>query len=73
MVLSSAKLCRSEFFSHKNRFLRNILNKIGPSTEPCGTPDRIFSKRLEILLIDTFCFRSFKQVKRKVTVSNSKP
>ena len=60
MILSSVKLCGSEFFSHKNRPLTNIPNKIGPGIEPCVTPDRIMSKRLEMLLIDTFCFRSFK-------------
>ena len=60
IVLLSAKLCRSKFFSHKSRSLRNILNKIGPSIEPCDTPDIIISKRLEILLIHTFCLRSFK-------------
>ena len=43
-----------------------------PSIEPGDTPDRIISKRLEMLLIDAFCFCSFKLVKRKVTVLNSK-
>ena len=34
MILSSAKLCKSEFFSHKNRSVNNIWKKIGPSIEP---------------------------------------
>ena len=73
MVLSSAKLCRSDFFSYKNLSLTNVLNTIRPSIEPCGLLDRIISKRLEMLLTDTFCFRSSKQVKEKVNVSNPKP
>ena len=60
IVLSSAKLCKSVFFKHKNKSLRNILNNIGPSIEPCGTPDRIFKKSLQMLLILTHCLRFLK-------------
>ena len=37
MVLSS----KSDFISHKNKSARKILNRIGPSIEPCGNPERI--------------------------------
>ena len=36
------------------------LNKIGPSTEPCGTPDTTSLKELFELFIRTHCFRRFK-------------
>ena len=36
-----------------------MLNNIGPSTEPCGTPDKIF-KKLQMLLILTHCLRFLK-------------
>ena len=65
MVLSSTKLSRSEFFSHK-------IDQIGPNIEPCDRPDRIILKRLKMLLTDTFCFHSFKCAKRKVAVLNPK-
>ena len=37
-----------------------MLNNIGPSTEPCGTPDKIFKKSLQMLLILTHCLRFLK-------------
>ena len=37
-----------------------MLNMIGPSTEPCGTPESIVLKKLDILLIFTLCFQCFK-------------
>ena len=36
------------------------LNKIGESTEHCGTPDTTFLKELFELFIWTHCFRHFK-------------
>ena len=39
IVLSSAKLKRSDNFSVESRSLRNILNNTGPNTDPCGTTD----------------------------------
>ena len=33
------------------------MNKVGVSIEPCGAPNRIISKRLEMPLTDTFCFQ----------------
>ena len=41
LVLSSAKLCKSEP-SKKNMLLMNMLSDIGPSIDPCGTPGRIY-------------------------------
>ena len=58
---------------HRNRSLRNILKRIGPNIEPCGTPDKMFWKALEMLFILTFCFRSFKYEFRKVTVPKLNP
>ena len=57
MVLSLAKLCKSDFLLHRNESLRNILKRIGPNIEPCGTPDKIFWNALKMLFILTFCFR----------------
>ena len=53
MVLSSAKLCKSDFVSHKNKSLIKMLNKIGPSIHPCGTPESMVLKKLDMLLIFT--------------------
>ena len=39
MVLSSAKLQTDTLHSKKKKLLKKILNKIGPTIEPCGTPD----------------------------------
>ena len=39
IVLSSAKLYISDFCSVVSRSFRNMLNKIGPKMEPCGTPE----------------------------------
>ena len=40
-VLSSAKLCIEAISMKKNKSLMERLNKIGPSIEPCGTPEII--------------------------------
>ena len=60
MVLSSEKLCKLDFVSHKNKSFVKMLNRIGPSTEPCGKPESVVLKKLDILLIFTLCFRCFK-------------
>ena len=73
MVLSLAKLCKSDFLMHRNKSMRNILKRIGPNIEPCGTPDKIFWNALKMLFILIFCFRSFKYEFRKVTVSKLSP
>ena len=39
MVLSSAKLCKSDFVSHNNKLFIKMLNRVGPSIEPCRTPE----------------------------------
>ena len=59
-VLSSAKLCESDFVSHKNKSFIKMLNRIGSSIDPCGTPESIVQKKIDILLIFTLCFRYFK-------------
>ena len=40
-VLSSAKLCIEATSMKKNKSLIERLNKIGPSIDPCGTPEII--------------------------------
>ena len=50
IVLSSAKLKRSDNFNVESRSLRNILNNIGPNIDPCGTPDSDVRKSLKTLL-----------------------
>ena len=40
-VLSSAKMCIEAILMKKNESLTERLNKIGPSIEPCGTPEMI--------------------------------
>ena len=64
MILSSAKLCKSEFLMHRKKSLRNILRKI----RPFGTPGKIFWNALKMLLLLTLYFLSFKYEFRKVTV-----
>ena len=55
-VLSSAKLWTDTLHRKKKKSLKKILNKIGPTIEPCGTPDFIVWKLLFMLLIFTHCF-----------------
>ena len=61
IVLSSANLKRSDTFNVESRSLRNILNNIGPNTDPCGTTDSNVRKSLEKLLTFTFCFLRLRQ------------
>ena len=56
IVLSSAKLKRSDNFKVESRSLRNILDNIGPKIDPSGTPDSNVRKLLKQLLNFTFCF-----------------
>ena len=61
MVLSFAKLYKSDFVSHKNKSVTKMLNRIGPTIDPCGTPESIVLKETRYtLLIFTLCFRWFK-------------
>ena len=62
IVLSSAKLKRSDNFNVESRSLRNILNNIGPNIDPCGTPDSNVRKSLKKLLTFTFCFLRLRYV-----------
>ena len=56
-VLSSAKLWTDTHYTGKRKeSLKKKLNKIVPTTEPCGTPDFIVWKLLFVLLIFTNYF-----------------
>ena len=50
-VISSAKLQLSVFFKMKNRPFRNLLNKIGPRTDPSGRPLGNADHKLKLDLI----------------------
>ena len=65
MIFSSPKLCKSDFLMHGNKTLRNILKRIQPNIEPCGTPYKMFWNELKMLFILTFCFKNFKYEFRK--------
>ena len=38
-ILSSAKLCTDAFLMEKEKSFLNALDNIGPTIEPCGTPE----------------------------------
>ena len=58
IVLLSAKLCKSDIVSHKSKSFTKTLNRIGPTIDPCGTPEILVLKETRyILLIFTLCFR----------------
>ena len=59
-VLSSAKLWIVEDSMKKKRSLIEKSNRSGPTIEPFGTPEMIFSKLLYVLFIRTHCFRLFE-------------
>ena len=73
VILSSAKLCKSDFLIQRNKSLRNILKRIGRNIEHCDIPDKMFWNALKMLFILTLCFRSFKYEFRKVTMSKLSP
>ena len=50
----SAKL-QTVSFKTKNRSFRKILNKIGPRTEPCGTPLSNVDQELKVVWIFVLC------------------
>ena len=60
IVLSSAKLKRSDNFNVETRSLRNILNNVGPNIDPCGTPDSNVRKSLKKIVNLYFLFPTFK-------------
>ena len=53
--------------------LRIILNNVGPSIEPYGTPDKIFKKSMQMLLTLTHFLRFLKWLFRKVNFSKLNP
>ena len=63
VVLLSAKLSKSEYFSHKKRSLRNVLNRTETRMQPCGTPERIVSSLMQML---NPLFSSFQKIFRVV-------
>ena len=73
IVLSSSKLNSSDNFNVENRSLRNILNNIGPSIDPCSTRDSHVRKSLKTLLTCTFCFLQLRYEYMKVTVFRLRP
>ena len=73
IVLSSAKVKRSDNFNVESRSLRNILNNIGLSIDSCGASDRNVRKSLKTLLTFTFCFLRLRYVYIKVTLFRLKP
>ena len=59
-VLSSKILNRSDNFNVDSRLLRNILDNIGLSIDPCGNPDSNVKKSLKTLVNLYFLFPLFK-------------
>lgn len=51
-----------------SRSLRNILNNIGPNTEPCDTPDNKVWTKLKASWVFTFCFQRLRYKYIKVAV-----
>ena len=49
-LLSSVKLCKSDFVSHKNKSFIKMLDRIGPSIEPCGIPESIVLKKTRYIV-----------------------
>ena len=49
-VLSSAKLCTDAFLMQKKKPFKNAINNIGQTTEPCGTPEIMSLKSLQIII-----------------------
>ena len=60
-VLSFAKLWALANSVTQKKSLKKQLNRIGPTIDPCGTPEITFRKSLLILLILTHCFRFRRQ------------
>ena len=61
-VLSSAKLCTDALLMQNKKSFKIALNDIGPTTEPCGTPEIMSLKSLQTLLARIHCLRFFKYV-----------
>ena len=56
----------------KNKSAINIMNKMGPEIDPCGTPKRIFRKSLNFEST-FFCFPLQRQAEIKNSDFLSKP
>ena len=52
-ILSSAKLYTDAFWMQKKKSFKNALNNIGPTIEPCDTPEIMSLKSLQTLLTQT--------------------
>ena len=59
-MLSSAKFANLALFIKRNKSFIKMLNKIGPSMEPCGTPD---NRILKILSLVFFLVSNTKMLK----------
>ena len=57
-VWSSAKPCSFAFVININKSLINILKRIGPRMDPCGTPEKSSSNSISVIPILTLCFLS---------------
>ena len=57
-LLSSAKLQTSFSLRNKNISFMNLLNKIGPSIDPCGTPRTISIRSLKYFQCEHVVFYS---------------
>ena len=62
-----------EIYHWENISLMNILKRCWPSTGPCGTPHKILSHKLDLLLNSLFCILLFKQIWTKATDFRENP
>ena len=60
-MLLSAYLWAEAIYITQKKLLKKLLKSIGPTMDPCGTPDIISRRSLSVLLILTHCFLLFKQ------------
>ena len=57
-MLQTTSYCQLQTFIIRNRSHKNILNKRGPTIDPCGTPNRISSQELYSEFIFVLSIRS---------------
>ena len=60
ILLPSRTFASSMSCLNKNKSFMKILNKTGPSVEPCGTPEKSTWKTLSASFIFKSCFLRFK-------------
>ena len=65
-MLYLVKICKPDFLMHKNKSLRNILKRIGPSIEPRGISDIMFRNALKMLFRLEFNSTQFNPVNREL-------